>query len=274
EIELNGEEFTSIESAKSKSAMPQYNSRRALQLKYIIAKPNKALSGVTIEIKNKVLSMKTSATLISNGKDVIVNNVTEVNGVRTNSISNSKSQTALGASALSGMANNEAKLSAEKVYRDANEVVFPLLLTSFIENSFMFRYVGKAESDGIKADVLERIMPASEKGRNETKMGERVIRYFFDSATQNLLMIVHRNESTVTIVEESMYFSEYKQRAGVLIPTRIKIETNIVYKKPFRIMNKTYTNLRVKKISDFLVREFQFNFEIPDSVFENAAAND
>ncbi|MFV0390055.1 MAG: hypothetical protein ACK5NT_15030, partial [Pyrinomonadaceae bacterium] len=83
EIELNGEEFTSIESAKSKSAMPQYNSRRALQLKYIIAKPNKALSGVTIEIKNKVLSMKTSATLISNGKDVIVNNVTEVNGVRT-----------------------------------------------------------------------------------------------------------------------------------------------------------------------------------------------
>ncbi len=94
---------------------------------------------------------------------------------------------------------------------------FPLLLSHPFEKDIEFKYVGKAESDGKTANVVE-VKP----------LGEKTYRLFFDAeANYLLLMIVSENvktESWVGDLEIKYYFSEREMIDGVLIPRNIKVE--------------------------------------------------
>ncbi len=95
--------------------------------------------------------------------------------------------------------------------------LFPLLLSHPFEKNIEFNYIGKAESEGKTANVVD-VKP----------IGEKTYRLFFDTETNYLLLMIVsqkvNNGRFVGDVETKYYFSERKVVNGVLIPKKIKVE--------------------------------------------------
>ncbi len=95
--------------------------------------------------------------------------------------------------------------------------LFPLILSHPFEKNIEFNYVGKAESEGKTANVVE-VKP----------IGGTTYRLFFDTETNYLLMMITsekvNNGRFVGDVETKYYFSERELIDGILIPKKIKVE--------------------------------------------------
>lgn len=185
----------------------------------------------------------------------------EMFGQRTvKDITNADSQTKENLKALEGKIDKE-KLDNLKNFRkkDPKEdlsdnfwvKLFPLILKHPFEQNLDFKYVGKAESAGKFANVVDV----------KSKNG-RTYRLLFDSETNYLLMMVVKyNIAEGTFdgdYEVKYYFSNRELVDNVLIPRTIKVEQKVTAagKEP-RI---SYSNIDIV--------EFKLNPEFKKDMFE------
>lgn len=91
--------------------------------------------------------------------------------------------------------------------------IFPLILTHPFETQVEFKYVGKAESANREANIVDT-----------TSQGGRAIRFFFDSKTNQLLMMIEKYNFFDGDYETKYYYSNRELVDNVLIPKKIKVE--------------------------------------------------
>lgn len=92
--------------------------------------------------------------------------------------------------------------------------IFPLILESPDYVPLNFYFIGKAEANGEKADVLEAILPKQSS-----------LRLFFDENSHLLKLIIYSGKNKVDKnYEEKRYFSDYKQMDGFMIPVKTIFE--------------------------------------------------
>lgn len=147
---------------------------------------------------------------------------------------------------------------------------YPFLLQSAGADEWKFKYIGKAEAEGITADVLEFIPDPNAEISNLAKKQnpKSTTRYFFDSKTKLLLMTTVDTESDLVKIKTSMYYANHKMISGILIPTKIKIEQETIMKKQMKILGMTITSNKSHKITDLTVEGFEINLEFPPDIFE------
>ena len=124
--------------------------------------------------------------------------------------------------------------------------MFPLILESPSNASVEFKYIGKAEANGEKADVLETIMP-----------DESRLRLFFDEKSHLLKMFINTGKTRLGAeYEEKRFFSDYKEKDGFLIANKMIIETIFLNKWG-----------KAKDISQMTLKSIKFNPSFNPSYF-------
>ncbi len=113
---------------------------------------------------------------------------------------------------------NSNKLSKEQLINEKKTdlifILFPVLLESS-DLSLRFRYIGKAELNNGKADVLEADMRPQKR-----------VRLFFGETSQLLnLLTIESKLPSGTLITEKKYFSDYKIIEGLKIANKIISET-------------------------------------------------
>ncbi|MFV0390266.1 MAG: hypothetical protein ACK5NT_16110 [Pyrinomonadaceae bacterium] len=134
--------------------------------------------------------------------------------------------------------------------------LFPLILSHPFESNLQFKYIGKAESKGKFANVVD-----------VTSMTGQTYRLFFDSETNLLLMMTYNRTDNKGDFggafdgyrEYKYYFTNREKMNGLLIPRQIKGET-IFKPKDGAEVKHLYTTIEVE--------ELQINPEINESIFE------
>jgi len=146
---------------------------------------------------------------------------------------------------------------------DLRAELFPFLLYAPVGNAPKFNYVGRAEADGKKADVLE--MQPDDALTGAVK---QTTKYFFDSESHLLLLIT--KDYSFDGIEKSIstYFSGHQLMAGLLIPTKIKEESKVVSKKTIEVMGLKSTGSEQNKITELMVNKFEIGRQFPDKLFE------
>lgn len=119
-----------------------------------------------------------------------------------------------------GQENPSEERKKQEIREKKEEVfffLFPILLESSDLIPLAFNYVGKAELNSEKADVIETRL------NEETK-----IRLFFDEASHLLKLLttesILQNGSNF---EEKRFYSDYKTVEGLMIANRINVETKL-----------------------------------------------
>jgi hypothetical protein len=135
----------------------------------------------------------------------------------------------------------------EWFYNDVWWKFFGVILMQPFENNLEFKYVGKAKSGDITANIVD---VKSKNNRN--------YRLIFDSATNYLLMMIESFKGDDGGYEVKYYYSNRERKDNVLIPKKIKIENKFIPtgKEP-RI---SYTNIDVL--------DFNLNPDFKESLFE------
>lgn len=91
--------------------------------------------------------------------------------------------------------------------------IFPLILAHPFERQAEFKYIGKAQAANGEANIVET-----------TSASGRLIHLFFDSKTNQLLMMTEKYKSFDGDYETKYYYSNRESVSGVLIPKKIKVE--------------------------------------------------
>lgn len=109
----------------------------------------------------------------------------------------------------------QKKIALHKDY--AFTILFPAILDSSWYPVSGFRYVGSAESNGTKADVLETTSPTA-----------TVFRLFFDQQTHLLLLMSEKwvGGASKKEHERKYFFSDYRKEDGLLAAHKIVVEEN------------------------------------------------
>jgi hypothetical protein len=94
-----------------------------------------------------------------------------------------------------------------------SERILPILLElGFIKLS-QFRFIGVAEAETGKADVIESVSTNKE-----------TIQLLFDQKTHRLLMMAKKFTNEGNSFEDNYYFSDYKENAGLMIPHKTTVK--------------------------------------------------
>lgn len=111
--------------------------------------------------------------------------------------------------------SDQKKIATHKDY--AFTILFPVIFDSSWYPVSGFKYVGAAESNGTKADVIETTSPTA-----------TVYRLFFDQQTRLLLLMSEKWVSGASKKEHERkyFFSEYKKEDGLLAAHKIVVEQN------------------------------------------------
>ncbi|HRH46308.1 MAG TPA: hypothetical protein PKY82_31980 [Pyrinomonadaceae bacterium] len=134
--------------------------------------------------------------------------------------------------------------------------LFPLTLSHPFEPDLQFKYIGKAESKGQFANIVEV----------KSKSG-KTYRLFFDSITNYLLMMTYGFSSNSGEVggmfdgdrEFKYYFSNRQKFGNILVPKQIKSES----------IFKPLGSSEIKQFySTYNVEEFSINPDLKESLFE------
>lgn len=120
------------------------------------------------------------------------------------------------------------------IKRQTSEMLLPFVLDfTFIETDG-FKFIGVAESESGKADVIE------------TNTSKNVnFRLLFDQKSHRLLMIVKKIARDGKVNEINYYFSEYKENQGLLIPHKVTVKGTSSIGSPLYIES----NLKKLKIN-------------------------
>lgn len=111
--------------------------------------------------------------------------------------------------------SDQQKIATHKDY--AFTILFPVIFDSSWHPVSKFKYVGVAESNGTKADVIETTSPTA-----------TVYRLFFDQQTHLLLLMSEKWVSGASKKEHERkyFFSDYKKEDGLLAAHKIVVEQN------------------------------------------------
>lgn len=111
--------------------------------------------------------------------------------------------------------SDQKKIARHKDY--AFTILFPAIFDSSWHPVSGFKYVGTAESNGTKADVIETTSPTA-----------AVYRLFFDQQTHLLLLMSERwvGGASRKEHERKYFFSDYKKEDGLLAAHKIVVEEN------------------------------------------------
>lgn len=126
--------------------------------------------------------------------------------------------------------------------------VFPILLTNPLNQDVKYEYVGKAESAGKRADIVD-----------VKSNFYRKIRLFFDENTHLLLMMTKTLDRAKSTFTEKYYFSDYQLTGGLLVPKIIKKESENVSTDGSG--KKTYGPYQI------FIREIKINSNLKPSLF-------
>jgi hypothetical protein len=102
-----------------------------------------------------------------------------------------------------------------KLKSDAFLLLFPITLDASWYVPLEFQYIGQAESKDGKAEVIEAVTPTQVK-----------YRLFFDIDTHLLLMMTENWIEESKPTENKYFFSNYQEKEGLLIATKIITERN------------------------------------------------
>ena len=238
----------------------QSEERMKFKREYSVTPPRfaRVVHNVEPSTANAEVPLKIEMTMVVNGDLVARSTDTFVNGQKLEVGKNPKLEellTAQGLPAKSPRAVADSELQAE---------FFPLLLQDPVGNTLKFHYVGTAEADGRKADVLE-LQPEETSTAPPVK---QTVRYFFDSES-HLLLLVTKDYSFEDIEKStSTYFSAHQLMDGLLIPTKIKEESKVVSKKTIEFMGFRFTGSEQNKITDLEINKFEIGREFPGKLFE------
>ncbi len=97
--------------------------------------------------------------------------------------------------------------------------IFPILLSNPLNKDVKYEYVGKAESDNQRADIVD-----------VKSNFYRKIRLFFDEKTHLLLMMTKTLDRANSAFTEKYYFSDYQLTDGLLVAKNVKTENEEVFK--------------------------------------------
>jgi hypothetical protein len=126
-------------------------------------------------------------------------------------------------------------------------ILFPILLDSSGFFPLEFRYIGKAEFNSEKADVVEAIL-------NE----ESKIRLFFDETTRLLKILMTESKlQNGTQIEEKRFYSDYKTVDGLKIAKKINVE-----------LKQTHTRFVSEGIEEQTLKTIKINPTFKPDFFE------
>lgn len=141
------------------------------------------------------------------------------------------------------------KPTKETVKKNISEQLFAILLTSLLSSDKVFAYIGKAEANDRRADILEI---ESDTGRQT--------RYFFDEKTHLLLMITDEIAKGGMSVKTTQYFSDYQVMDGLMIAKKINVETESSANQEMDFMGKnTKVSSKYKTITETTIKDFKIN---------------
>lgn len=106
-------------------------------------------------------------------------------------------------------------------------ILFPILLESSDFFPLEFKYIGKAELNEEKADVLEAVLSEESK-----------VKLFFDETTHLLKLLITENKlQNGAEFKEKRYYSDYKTVDGLKIANKINVE---IRKSSKRITSESF----------------------------------
>lgn len=131
--------------------------------------------------------------------------------------------------------------------------IFPIYLDNSFDKEAKFKYIGKAASTTVRADIVEI---KSDSLKLETRM-------FFDENTHLLLMMTVSSpkENKINKATKSYYYSNYKLVNGILVPQLIKTKEFYISRKDFREetieIQKETEIISIKVNPKFNAKEFE-----------------
>lgn len=154
-------------------------------------------------------------------------------------------------------------ISRAVVDKEVRSSLFPILLFNPLGKELKFKYIGIAKADEKQADVLELIDDSSETGAVK-----QTTRYFFDSESHLLMLVINTNSAEDIEKTTSTYLSDHKSINGILVPTKIKEETKIISKKTIEVMGMKSTGSEQTKITDLGLTKIEFDRNFSAKLFE------
>lgn len=200
----------------------------------------------------------TTVTMISNGDDVFFDSRRVVNGklFDLNAVLNSANvPEATKKRIRAQQAKTRAAITKESITKTVAGKILPYLLYNPWENDEKFIYVGKAVAGETKADVLEIGVPANNKKK---------IRFFFDENTHLLLLVTQEVDNKDVDSKSSYYFSNYTEKSGMLIASKINLETTSTTK---RKNGDKFILTTTKAVSEVATSKFEINPVLKASTF-------
>ena len=218
--------------------------------------PNKIkYAAVTREADKNPIGNFTTAAMILNGDNVFFDTKQIADGklVDINAILNSASVPEATKKSIRDQ-QKEAKAAITEEYikgKVSEKTLHHLLYNPWKEESFT--YVGKAEAEGTKANVLELSLSPSQK-----------LRFFFDEKTHLLLLAMQEIDEKDTKGKTSYYFSDYKLKSGVMVAHKINLESESTINQ--EVGGKSIST-DVKIVSEAAIEEFEINPALKAEVF-------
>ena len=147
-------------------------------------------------------------------------------------------------------AMEKAKPTKESIQKGIAEQLYTVLLSSLWGDDKVFVYIGKAEADNVRADILEI----------ESATG-RQTRWFFDEKTHLLLMITDEISKGEISAKTTQYFSDYQLVDGLMIAKKINIEMeSAIGDREMEVMGKKMKiSGKTKNITETIVKDFKIN---------------
>lgn len=216
---------------------------------------------VTREADKNPMENFTTVTMILNGDNVFFDTKQIADGklVDINAILNSEN---IPEATKKSIREQQKKLkeavTKESIKNKVADIMLPYLLHNPWEKD-SFIYVGKAEAEGTKADVLELQSPLHK------------IRFFFDEKTHLLLLMTKKVEAKKEEItgqdvsaKTSYYLSNYKLKSGVMVAHKINVENNSTISKKNGDKNIL---TKIKAVSEAATEKFEINPVLKAEVF-------
>ena len=124
--------------------------------------------------------------------------------------------------------------------------LFPLLLKMPWDSTVKFKYVGKADANGKRANVLELVSLGNLP--EETRTSKAQVKLFFDEKSYLLLLITQKSFSGSGTLETKYHFYNYEVIDGLKVAKKISIESNLPTK-----------NGNEKISTETIIKELQIN---------------
>lgn len=254
-IKRSGTSFSNISMEKLSDSMSlETTERKHFETELLVQSPDK--------IKHFILSYKSNETPaqnsiqvenILNGEKLFRNVQTIINGKIQNldNLLNSqfvpdnlKEQIK---TSLSGSNISSKELAQKSLYLD----IFPVFFSLPWATTQQFAYIGKAESGENRADIVELI-----------SQDDHRLQFYVDEKTHRLLMLTDEKKSgdDNNEAKTTYFFSDYKLIDGLIIATKINIESTISVIRDLDLGNKKNpTRSKTKTVSEIIIKEFKIN---------------